>query len=58
MEPSVVSDIEIVKIAQMDGDMASGDVGDTPEEDDPTPSKDNPKQFGSAANPKGQRMSH
>ena len=38
--------------------MADNDVGDTREEDNPTQSDDISKEFGSAANPEGQRRSH
>ena len=58
LEPNDVSEIEIVNPAQADGDAAAYDVGDTQAEDNPTPLMDNPKEFGSAANPEGHRRSH
>ncbi len=58
MDPNDVSASDIANPAQVDGDMADDNVGNTQEGVNPTQSEVNPKDFGSFANPDGQRRSH
>ena len=58
VDPNDVSESKIVDPDQEDAGVADNDVGNTQEGVNPTQLEDNHEDFGSAANPDGQRRSH
>ncbi len=57
MDPNDVSASNVANPAQVDDDVVDNDIGDTLERVNRTQSEDNPKEFGSDANPESQRRS-